>query len=44
MLGGPEALAVVAVVLVVLAPAAYTFVLVVQRRLRARRGAVGGRR
>ena len=44
MIGGPEALAVVAVVLVVVAPVAFTFVLVVQRRLRARRGAPEARR
>jgi hypothetical protein len=37
VIGGPEALAVVAVLLVVVAPVLYTFVLVVQRRLRASR-------
>lgn len=45
MIGGPEALAVIAVLLVVVAPVVFTFVLVAQRRLRARtRGGPGARR
>jgi hypothetical protein len=37
VIAGPEALAVVAVVLVVVAPVIFTLVLVAQRRLQARR-------
>lgn len=44
MIGGPEGLAVVAVLLVVVAPVAFTFVLVSQRRRRARRGVPEARR
>lgn len=44
MIGGPEAMAVIAVILVVVAPVVFTLVLVAQRRLRARRGAAEVRR
>jgi hypothetical protein len=45
VLGGPEVLAVIAVLLVVVAPVVFTFVLVLQRRLRARtRGGPAARR